>query len=72
MGFIFLRGFVTVKYMFVRTICRGVDTDSICFRSRVLFHLKNSMNQGGALVHLYTDGTVLVSHGGTLKLSHPA
>jgi xanthine dehydrogenase/oxidase len=22
-------------------------------------------NQGGALVHLYTDGTVLVSHGGT-------
>ncbi|KAL7552747.1 hypothetical protein ACHAWF_015983 [Thalassiosira exigua] len=23
------------------------------------------MNQGGALVHLYTDGTVLVSHGGT-------
>ena len=23
------------------------------------------MNQGGALVHLHTDGTVLVSHGGT-------
>ena len=23
------------------------------------------MNLGGALVHLYTDGTVLVSHGGT-------
>uniref|UniRef100_A0A7S2YF81 Xanthine dehydrogenase n=1 Tax=Entomoneis paludosa TaxID=265537 RepID=A0A7S2YF81_9STRA len=23
------------------------------------------MNQGGSLVHLYTDGTVLVSHGGT-------
>jgi len=23
------------------------------------------MNQGGALVHLYTDGTVLISHGGT-------
>jgi len=23
------------------------------------------MNQGGALVHVYTDGTVLVSHGGT-------
>lgn len=23
------------------------------------------MNQGGALVHLYTDGSVLVSHGGT-------
>ena len=23
------------------------------------------MNQGGALVHLYTDGTILVSHGGT-------
>lgn len=23
------------------------------------------MNQGGALVHLYVDGTVLVSHGGT-------
>lgn len=23
------------------------------------------MNQGGALVHLYTDGTVLVTHGGT-------
>ena len=23
------------------------------------------MNQGGALVHIYTDGTVLVSHGGT-------
>lgn len=23
------------------------------------------MNQGGALVHLYADGTVLVSHGGT-------
>ena len=22
------------------------------------------MNQGGALVHVYTDGTVLVSHGG--------
>ena len=22
------------------------------------------MNQGGALVHLYTDGTVLISHGG--------
>lgn len=24
-----------------------------------------AQNQGGALVHLYTDGTVLVSHGGT-------
>ena len=23
------------------------------------------MNQGGALVHVYLDGTVLVSHGGT-------
>ena len=23
------------------------------------------MNQGGALVHIYTDGTVLISHGGT-------
>ena len=23
------------------------------------------MNQGGALVHLYTDGTLLISHGGT-------
>lgn len=23
------------------------------------------MNQGGALVHLYTDGTVLIAHGGT-------
>ena len=23
------------------------------------------MNQGGALVHVYTDGSVLVSHGGT-------
>lgn len=23
------------------------------------------MNQGGALVHIYTDGTILVSHGGT-------
>ena len=23
------------------------------------------MNQGGALVHVHTDGTVLVSHGGT-------
>jgi len=23
------------------------------------------MNQGGALVHLYTDGTILISHGGT-------
>lgn len=23
------------------------------------------MNQGGALVHVYTDGTVLISHGGT-------
>ena len=23
------------------------------------------MNQGGALVHLYTDGTVLITHGGT-------
>ena len=23
------------------------------------------MNQGGALVHLYTDGTILVTHGGT-------
>ena len=23
------------------------------------------MNQGGALIHVYTDGTVLVSHGGT-------
>jgi xanthine dehydrogenase/oxidase len=23
------------------------------------------LNQGGALVHLYTDGTILVSHGGT-------
>lgn len=22
------------------------------------------MNQGGALVHLYTDGSVLVTHGG--------
>lgn len=27
------------------------------------------MNQGGALVHLYTDGTVLVSHGGTEMVS---
>ena len=25
------------------------------------------MNQGGALVHLYTDGTVLVSHGGVSR-----
>lgn len=24
-----------------------------------------SMNQAGALVHVYTDGTVLVTHGGT-------
>ena len=24
------------------------------------------MNQGGALVHLYTDGTLLISHGGAL------
>lgn len=23
------------------------------------------MNQGGALVHVYLDGTVLISHGGT-------
>jgi xanthine dehydrogenase/oxidase len=23
------------------------------------------MNQGGALVHLYQDGTILVTHGGT-------
>lgn len=23
------------------------------------------MNQGGALVHVYLDGTVLVTHGGT-------
>ena len=23
------------------------------------------MNQGGALVHVYTDGTILISHGGT-------
>ena len=23
------------------------------------------LNQGGALVHVYLDGTVLVSHGGT-------
>ena len=23
------------------------------------------MNQGGALVHLYCDGTILVTHGGT-------
>ena len=23
------------------------------------------MNQGGALVHVYNDGTVLVTHGGT-------
>ena len=35
------------------------------------------MNQGGALVHVYTDGTVLVSHGGTemvsrqINLYHP-
>lgn len=28
------------------------------------------MNQGGALVHLYTDGTVLVSHGGTEMVSY--
>jgi xanthine dehydrogenase/oxidase len=27
------------------------------------------MNQGGALVHLYTDGTVLISHGGTEMVS---
>lgn len=27
------------------------------------------MNQGGALVHLYTDGTVLVTHGGTEMVS---
>jgi len=27
------------------------------------------MNQGGALVHLYKDGTVLVSHGGTEMVS---
>lgn len=27
------------------------------------------MNQGGALVHLYTDGTILVSHGGTEMVS---
>jgi xanthine dehydrogenase/oxidase len=29
----------------------------------IAFGLK-FMNQGGALVHIYTDGTVLVSHGG--------
>jgi xanthine dehydrogenase/oxidase len=29
------------------------------------FLIAKYMNQGGALVHLYTDGTVLVSHGGT-------
>ena len=23
------------------------------------------IHQGGALVHLYTDGTILVTHGGT-------
>jgi xanthine dehydrogenase/oxidase len=27
------------------------------------------MNQGGSLVHLYTDGTVLVSHGGVSERS---
>ncbi|KAK6983521.1 hypothetical protein BgiMline_018962, partial [Biomphalaria glabrata] len=29
-----------------------------------LAFLLQSMNQGGALIHIYTDGTVLVSHGG--------
>ncbi|XP_059170556.1 xanthine dehydrogenase/oxidase-like [Physella acuta] len=29
-----------------------------------LAFLLQSMNQGGALVHIYTDGTVLVAHGG--------
>ena len=29
----------------------------------IAFGLK-VLNQGGALVHIYTDGTVLVSHGG--------
>ncbi|GFO34570.1 xanthine dehydrogenase/oxidase [Plakobranchus ocellatus] len=27
--------------------------------------MKSYMNQGGALVHIYTDGSVLVTHGGT-------
>lgn len=30
-----------------------------------LFHLQPSLLQAGALVHVYTDGSVLVTHGGT-------
>jgi len=41
-----------------RGICLLPTKFGIAFTSRF-------MNQGGALVHLYTDGTVLVSHGGT-------
>lgn len=30
----------------------------------------NFLNQGGALVHIYTDGSVLISHGGVEMVKH--
>jgi xanthine dehydrogenase/oxidase len=40
---------------------RGMAVVPVCYG--VAF-LAPFLNQGGALVHIYTDGTVLVNHGG--------
>jgi xanthine dehydrogenase/oxidase len=45
-------------------IKRGIDVIPVKFG--ISFTAK-FMNQGGALVHVYTDGTVLVNHGGTFR-----
>ncbi len=46
-------------------ICYAVDTNALSFRVAAQSFTAGFLNQGGALVHVYLDGTVLVSHGGT-------
>lgn len=57
-----------------QVLCRGVVTNVVPARTLASCFLRccerrsftaNFLNQGGALVHVYLDGTVLVSHGGT-------
>ena len=50
-----------IGFCFGRFRKRGITT--IATKFGIAFGLK-FLNQGGALVHVYTDGSVLVTHGG--------
>ena len=52
----------TFYYIYIRWKKRGVSMVPVKFG---IAYLELFLNQTGALVNVYTDGSVLVSHGGT-------